>query len=159
MKVTVRMLAGVVLVGVLGGIVRVMAAAQPKPADAIVGVWRESERIFTGPNAKTDTHRAASVVIFTKGYYSIDMVLSDVARQELPRGATGRQKVDAYQSFLGLAGTYEINGNTLTLKHLVSMDPNLMRDGSTELDTFRLEGHDTLWLTGKTDTVKLTRLE
>jgi len=121
-------------------------------------VWRESERTFRAPVAKTDTHREPSVVIFTKGHYSIAMVLADAPRPRLSREATDRQKVDAYQSFLRLAGTYEINGGKLTLKHVVAMGPNLM-DGSTEVDTFRMEGHDTLWITGKTDTVKLTRLE
>jgi hypothetical protein len=160
MKTKNRLSIVVTLVVILGGIAQMVATGQRSdPAASIIGVWRESERTFTGPDAKTDTHRQRSVVIVTKSYYSIDMVLSDQPRPELSREATDRQKVDAYQSFLGLAGTYEINGDKLTLKHFVSMDPNLMRDGSVEVDTFRMEGHDTLWLTGKTDTVKLTRLE
>jgi len=76
MNTTRRLLAAVILVVALGGIVQIIATAQRNDSvDNIMGVWRESARTFTKPDTKTETRRQPSVVIFTRSYYSIDMVL------------------------------------------------------------------------------------
>jgi hypothetical protein len=160
----VAVLAGALLV-ILGG----TALAPRAPSDAsVIGVWLVAERTVTGPNARIVTTPQPGVYIFTKSYYSIDQVISDAPRPELPsRGATTAQFVDACRLFKGKAGTYEIKGNEIIYKTKVAKSPNVMRDGNSAIDTFRIEGKDTLWLIEKSnpepgirlETIKLTRVE
>src|ERR1700680_1590770 len=118
MRTSTKRLLAVGFLGVLIGVVQIVGFAQLSGSSSVIGVWRESERTRTGPNARKDTNPQPSVVIFTRGYYSTDTVISDAPRPELPQGATDKQIADASRSFFGLAGTYEINGNELTLKHI-----------------------------------------
>jgi hypothetical protein len=131
-----------------------------------IGVWRVSEVTMNG---RRITNLQPNVTIFTQRYYSIDNVVSDAPRPELPsEGASDKQIADAFRLFMGQAGTYEIKGNDITYKPIVAKDPSAMRDGSSAVDTFRMEGKNTLWLTDKADrsgpvanptTLKLTRVE
>jgi Lipocalin-like domain len=135
------------------GVAQIVGLAQRDSSNSpVIGVWRISETTFTRPNARTVTNPQPSVVIFTRRYYSTDRVTSDAPRPELPaQGATDKQIADVYRPFVGNAGTYEIKGNEITLKRIVSKNPKVMRDGNLEVNTFKMEGKDTLWLTEKAD--------
>lgn len=115
------------------------------------------------------TNPQPSIVIFTPRYYSIESVDTVAPRPELPlQGATDKQRVDAFGPFTANAGTYAIKGNELTRTVIVAKNPRVMNNGNFQVDTFKMEGKNTLWLTGKADsrgpdanptTVKLARLE
>jgi hypothetical protein len=162
-----RLLVAVVFIGIAG----VVGHAQRGNSNSdVIGVWRVSEMTFIGPNDRTVTEPQPGIVIFTPQYYSRNLVTSDGPRPELPPldKATDKQIADAFGPFIANAGTYEIRGNELTTKRIAAKNPVEMRAGNFLTFTFRLEGHDTLWLTSKADengpranptAVKLTRLE
>jgi hypothetical protein len=84
------------------------------------------------------------------------------------QGATDKQRADAWEPFIGNAGTYSIKGNELTRNIIVSKNPSAMNNGNFTVHVFRMEGKNTLFLTEKAnrrgpvadpDTIKLTRLE
>jgi hypothetical protein len=160
--------AAIVVAGALIGVGRAAGFAQGGSPSDIVGVWRISE--VTMPNGRKVTDPQPSLGIFTKRHYSAIAVTSDAPRPELPEGAqqTDKQAADAFAAFRAQAGTYEVKGNEITYKILVAKNPSTMKAGSFVIDSFRVEGKDTLFFTRKaTDagparsatTWKLTRLE
>jgi len=161
-----RLVTAAVLVVVLG----MVAIAQRGSADSpVVGVWRVSEGTFTGPNARTVKNPQPGIVIFTPRYYSINAVTSDTPRPEMPvQNPTDKQRADAFSSFTANAGTYSIKGNEIRYAIITAKNPRVMKPGNFAVDTFRMEGKNTLWLTDKADergpvanpsTAKLTRVE
>jgi len=156
---------------VLIGVVQIVGSAQRGGSNsAVIGVWRVSELTVTGPNARKVTNPQPSVVIFTQRYFSIDEVTSNAPRPELPPSdkRTDKQIADAFGPFIAQAGTYEIKGNEITYKRIAAKNPATMRSGDFIVDTFKMEGKNTLWVTSKTNqnepvanppTRKLTRLE
>ena len=163
-----RLARAATLVVLLGGVTRIgaQAAAANSP---VVGVWRVAEIAVTGPNASTIKTPQPGLVIFTQRHYSIDMVTSDAPRPELPaQGPTDKQIADAFGPFTGNAGTYAIKGTELTRTPVAAKSPNAMSSGVFQVDTIKMEGKDTLWLTPKANragpvanptTLKLTRVE
>ena len=152
---------------IVGGVIETIAQ-KPSVDSPLVGVWRISERTFTGPNARTITNLQPGIIIITPHYYSNVVVTSETPRTELPEQPTDKQRLDAFGPFGADAGTYEIKGNEITSHPVVHKNPNRMRAGSFEVDTFRMEGRNTLWLTPRTrdtgpvanpTTTTLTRLE
>jgi hypothetical protein len=158
-------------VAVLLGLVastRFVIAQQRTAPSPIVGVWRIVEHTTGGPNGTTDTNPQPSIYIFTPRYYSITAETSSGPRPDLPPNPTDKQRADAFGPFTANAGTYDITGNELTYRRIVTKLPSGMRPPSSWTMTFRLEGNDTLWLTqphAEVDgspypsTWKLTRLE
>jgi hypothetical protein len=164
---TKRLLTTVTLV-VLVGIAQVVGIAQSGNAKSpVIGVWRSSEVITTGPNAGT-TAAQPGLIIFTPRYYSMDLVTSKGPRPELPQqGATDKQRADAFVFFTGNAGTYDIKGNELMTTIITAKNPNAMKKGS-QVFTFKMDGKNTLLLTQTSGlngpeanpaTIKLTRVE
>ena len=167
---TKRLITVAILVVVLGGIAQMASIAQSGSASSpVIGVWRVSEVTFTGPNARTVKNPQPGIVIFTPGHYSIELVNTEAPRPELPlEGATDKQRADAFGPFTANAGTYAIKGNELTRTIMVAKNPRTMSGGRFNVETFKMEGKNTLWLTDKADstgptanptTVKFTRLE
>ena len=166
---TKRLLAAATLVVVVGGITRIGVAQSGGANSPVIGVWRVSEITRTGPNAGTVKNPQPGIVIFTARHYSIDMVTSDAPRPELPaQGPTDKQIADAFGPFTGNAGTYAIKGTELTRTPVAAKSPNAMSSGIFQVETIKMEGKDTLWLTPKANragpvanptTLKLTRVE
>ena len=161
-----------VLLTALVGITQRVGLAQGALSQPFVGVWQVAEIDDTGPNAKKNVNPQPGVVIFVSRYYSVNVVTSDAPRAELPRGKLNelplKQVVDAFGPFAAEAGTYDVKGNEITYRRIAAQNPNAMRTGNYSVDTFRFDGKDTLWLTGKSNqdgpesnpqTVKLTRMQ
>lgn len=120
--------------------------AQQRPT--IKGVWRNTEIVYTGPNARTITAQPG-LFIFTDRYYSITRVNRDTARPPLPPldKATDKERADAFGAFTARAGTYETNGAELRTTFAVELNPNAMPAGFATF-TFKTDGK-TLELTQK----------
>ena len=157
-----------VIVMLVVGVMQTIGAAQRGRVVApLVGVWRQSELTTTGLDGRTrvNPHPEPGLLIFTARYYSFNAVTSDGPRPALPvplTAATDKQLADAFGPFHAVVGTYEIEGNRIMLTRIAAKNPNSMRTGNSEFDTFRLEGTDTLWLTEQRQnpvTWRLTRVE
>jgi hypothetical protein len=139
------------MMGLVFSVIQISAYTQRANSNAsVIGVWRVSEWTTSGPNGRKITNPQPTVIIFTRRYFSRNEVTSDVPRPELPaQGATDKQVADAFRLFDGEAATYEIEGNEITFKRIVTKNPASMRDGNFLVVTFRMEGNDTLWITAK----------
>ena len=107
---------------------------------SIQGVWRNTERVIpatTNPGDRVDPFGHVPVgtqkdvqpglMILTKGYYSRT---TDTGVQPRPKGGyavPGKPTVEELQArwgpFAANAGTYELSGDTLTLRGFVAKEP------------------------------------
>ncbi len=129
-----------------------IAAAQSK----LEGVWKVVE--VSAPKLPTITNPQPSLYIFTKKHYSRMEVAADKSRPDLPQNATDAQKVAVWGPFNAVSGMYEIKGNKIVLRPIVSKDPRLMAPGYSTDHEFALEG-DTLYVTFGQARLKLVRIE
>ena len=134
-------------------------------AQSVEGVWKAAEVVIAGgPNAGTISSEELqpSLAIFTRGHYATMGVVGRAPRPRLSESRSESELAAAYRSLRAAAGTYTLQGSTLTRRGVVSKNPNRM-DVVTTRDV-RLEG-DMLWLTSNnpdgtvTTTVKYSRLE
>jgi hypothetical protein len=148
----------------------VQARAQAGPS--LQGVWRVTEVVVTGANAKTETSPQPGLYLFTKKHYSLTTVNSTAPRKNFgaaqdPNKLTEAEKIaryEAWNEFSANAGTYEVSGNTITAHPVVAKNPAVMGPAVTR--EFRIEGN-TLTLIRKSaagqpasvTTTKLTRVE
>jgi hypothetical protein len=110
------------------------------PENELVGVWKLTEVILTGPDARTITVTTPNLLIYTKKHFSYIEVAGP--RPDLPqKGATDAQKVAAWTPFDAFAGTYEVNGTTSTAHSIVSKDPSGMVQGNFGTGEFKIEGN------------------
>jgi len=155
--------AGITLALVFVGI------AQSKSGSPVLGVWRVAEVTTTGPNGHKNTDPQPGLYIFTARHYAQERVTSDTPRVELPTaGRTDDQVAEAFVPFNANAGTCDVKGDEIHYKRVIAKNPATMKAGNFEIDTFRMEGNNTLWLTPKETaegqppnpaTIKLTRIE
>ena len=148
---------------------------QSKPS--IQGVWRPVEVTITNPNPNpaglgkgTHTNLQPALLIFTAKHYSQILDTAGKPRPTAPFKVAGKPTAEEMQTqwgpFQANAGTYEVSGNTLTLRPTVAKNPALQ--GKVPLrSTIKLDGNN-LWTTqvegptGKVDnpsTVKYVRVE
>lgn len=141
----------------------------------VEGVWRVAEIVIPGKNADdkgvTDSNPQPGLLIFTRGYYSGMGVEGGQPRTAVeppkdPRNLTDAEKIARYEQwrrFIANAGTYEINGSTLSMHATVAK--NVITRDRPNVWEFKLEGPNTLWLIPTGDRVateprvKLMRLE
>jgi hypothetical protein len=138
------------------------ASAQGK----IEGVWKLTEVIFTGPNARTITPVEPGIWIFAKKHSCYVAVTGEKPRPELPqKDATDAQKAATWGPLQANVGAYEVKGNTLTGHPIVGKNP--IKPGAVGTADIKIEGN-TLYLTPKTNqdgpianpyTLKMVRLE
>lgn len=138
------------------------AAAQ----DQIEGVWKITEVVIAGPNARTISNPAPNPFIFTKKHYSRAFLTAE--RPALPRqNPTDAQKAAAWTPFAAEAGTYEIKGEVITIHPIIAKNPDAMEPGVVLTSDLKIEGN-TLTLTAKAtqngpianpSTMKLVRVE
>ena len=117
-------------------------------AHPLEGVWREAEIVVTGANASTIQNPQPSLYLFTPTHYAMMGTLGDRPRPlNKAFDPTKEEKIAAYDSFWGNAGTYEVTGDILTIRPIIARVPNFMAGGYQKYQ-IRVDG-DTLWLTGK----------
>ena len=142
----------VILLCVLAG----TTTGQSQPS--IQGVWRPVERViprsttagdrvdpFGHVPVGTQTDLQPGLLILTARHYSRTTDTSVGPRPTAPYATPGKPTVDELQvrwgPFQANAGTYELSGNTLTLRILVSKDPGGQRDGTFARLTVALNGN------------------
>ena len=118
------------------------------------GVWKLTEVTWSGNNPvkMTISPKHPNLFIVTKKYWSLTNIAAATgSRPDLPqKGATDAQKVAAWTTFVGLAGTYEVKGNMVTSRTIVAKNPSEMAPGNFTTNEFKFEG-DTLTMTEKTN--------
>jgi len=136
--------------------------AQTATAGFVVGVWRISE-VMSPDKSTRNTAPQPGIIIFTRGYYSFNVVRSESPRPELPAtGATDKQLADAFGPFDAVAGSYQVNGNQLKYARIAAKNPNGMRPGTTSTASFTRLADDTMLLMEdrpQSSTWKLSRIE
>lgn len=153
------------------------SAAFTQTKAPVEGVWRIAEAVTPGRNPAekgvTITNPQPSLIIFTRGYYSAVIVeggqpRAAVAPPKDRRNLTDAEKVARYEHwrpFVANSGTYEIKESTLVTRAIVAKNAEGMTKATPNIQDFKLEGPDTLWLIPIGDRaaieprLKLTRLE
>jgi hypothetical protein len=142
------------------------AFAQTK--SPVEGVWKVTEWIESG---KTNTNPQPGLVIFTRGYYSVAMLMGPPRTDSIPnnmgREVPDAEKIGLYEQwkwFVGISGSYEVKGSTIVMRPLVAKTTWDMNRQTPRQHEFKLEGPNTLWLipAGAKKVglrIKLTRLE
>ena len=152
------MRAFLVAVAVLGVIVStaVVGSTQSKPANSsIQGAWKLTEVVRTGADATTNKSPQPSLYMFTARHYSIMSDNgTDTRKARTPAKdqaqLTQAEKVAAFAEWdliTANAGTYSIQGTTLTRRPLIAKNVNVMTNPPV-VGEFQIKG-DTLVLTNK----------
>jgi Lipocalin-like domain len=146
------------------------AAFAQSPPRALQGTWQSTEVITPGPNGPTTVKAQSSLYIFTAKHYSIAAVTSAEPRPDLPtdiRQATAAELLATWFPYTSNSGTYEVSGDTVTMRPMVAKNPAVMKAGNYFVNSFKVEGN-TLSLTvtqsvngpvANAPTIKLKRLE
>ena len=123
-------------------LVTATANAQFK-ATPLTGTWSVTEIKTTGPNARTISHPQPGLLIFTGNHYSLMIIDSDQPRADLQnpqiKKPTADELLATWGPFTAAAGTYEISGDTLTMRPSVAKNPQVMAPGNVLLNTFKIE--------------------
>lgn len=141
----------------------------------VEGVWKVAEVIPASSNAaekpKPITNPQPGLLIFTKGYYSVVVVIGESPRAEVEpkdrQNLTDAEKIalyDQWRAFAANSGTYEIKGSTITRRPSVAKNVGVMSRQEPLVAEFKMEGPNTLWLSPPAERpndprVKWTRVE
>ena len=100
---------------------------------SIQGVWQAVEFTITGPVPRTLTIREPrpNLIIFTAKHYSRVEDQSEKPRAVLadPAKSTADELRAVWGPFVGEAGTYELSGDVITMRPIVSKNPAVMGSG------------------------------
>jgi hypothetical protein len=138
-------------------------------APSLQGAWRAVEVTMTGPNARTITNLRPTLTVATRTHYARVEEQSEGPRPILTdiSKASADDLRATWGPFVGEAGTYELNGQTLTARPLVSKNPAAMVAGAFIVYSCKLDGNS-MTLTQQRNqngpianpaTVKLVRVE
>jgi hypothetical protein len=135
----------------------------------VEGVWKVTEWIEGG---KINTSPQPALIIFTKGYYSVAMLMAprdESTPLERGRTLTDAEKVAQFEQwkwFVGISGSYEVKESTVVMRPIVAKEPSDLNRQTTSPPEFKFEGPNTFWLILTTEKakkvglrMKLTRLE
>ena len=113
----------IVLVSTLFILVPVIASAQ-----SLEGVWTVVEMVFSGgPDKGRHTEDVQpQLVIFTKSHYSTTFVRGFEARPQWSDNPTDEERLSAFRAFNANAGTYKLEGSTITYTTIVGKSPRQM---------------------------------
>jgi hypothetical protein len=120
-------------------------SAAPSAAEsnaAVQGVWRTLEVVVPGSVGGT-FKPAATLAIFHGRHYSRVEVHAEQPRTPLadPARASADQLRAVWGPFVGEAGTFEVNGNEITMQAMVSKNPSAMTKGAVSVYTFLRDGN------------------
>jgi hypothetical protein len=138
---------------------------------SIQGVWQVVEVRMSGPNPSTITipEPRPNLTIITARHYSRVQVEAEGPRPALVNvaKASADELRATWGPFVGEAGTYEIEGNLMTMRPIAAKNPAAMMHGAFSTWSFKLTG-DTLLVTAERNqngpianpvTVKAVRVE
>jgi hypothetical protein len=138
---------------------------------SVRGVWQTVEITIAGANPRTIqvVEPRQYITIITAKHYSRTEVQADSPRPIIAdvSKATADELRAVWGPFVGEAGTYEIDGNTVTMHPQASKSPAAMAAGAFIVNTYKMEG-DTLWISQQRNqagpyaspvTFKLSRVE
>lgn len=131
--------------------------SQNPAANPLKGAWRLAE-VVEGPGAP-NTMPFPSLYLFTDKHYSLMIILGPRPKFS-PGQGTDADKIATFDGFAGNSGTYEVNGNTVTLHAMIGKNEYIV--GTTQRAEFRIEGNTLFWTTmagGAKSVQKLIRLE
>ncbi len=125
-----------------------MLSAQSSSKSSLQGAWKIVEVTYIDQDTSTNTNPQPSLIMFGKDHYSVLNIAGEKPRA-LFKGEqpTTEEKVSVYDSFFANAGTYEVNGSTLTTHPSVAKNPNFMAGGSAKFQ-YNIKGN-TLWMTSR----------
>ncbi len=108
------------------------------------GVWQTVEvKVESGSHAGTFT-KEPGMLIFTGTHYSMLVPLSDTRTQlDDPEKGTAAELLALYGPFIANSGTYELSGDTVTMRPMVAKNPAAAKAGVSIKISFQLKG-DTL---------------
>jgi hypothetical protein len=120
-----------------------------KPA-SLQGVWQTVEVTLTGPGARTiaiPEPRPNLMIVAARHYSRVEVqaegprpIPADVAK------ASADELRAVWAPFVGEAGTYEVDGNVITMRPLAAKNPAAMAPGAFITYSYKLD-RDTIWVT------------
>jgi hypothetical protein len=120
----------------------------PSVSPSIRGAWQAVEVTMPGPGGRTIRNVQPNLTIITAKHYSRVEVHADTPRPTLTDVATASADDlrAAWGPFVAEAGTYEVSGNSLTMRPIVAKNPAAMDHGAYTTYSYKVAG-DTLWVT------------
>jgi hypothetical protein len=111
-------------------------------AQKVAGSWRLDEIKTTGTDGKSSKFTQPNIYLFTKGHFSIIRVEGDQPRStDSWMSMTRDQVIDTYiKQFTASGGTYEMKGNTLTMKTTIAKNPGFMARANWISYTVKING-------------------
>lgn len=136
MKITLGLLCALLLTSVI-------ASGQQK-ATPLTGAWQVTKVQGRGPDAHSVSDPQPGLYLFTGKYFSVEMVMGNAPRPIHPTStevakAPAQDILAVYGPLVANSGTYEVDGDTLTLHPTVSKNPELM--GGRVTYSFKVEGN------------------
>lgn len=141
-----------------------LRAAPTADASAVEGVWKTVHVTLTNDEGTQEFDSPApNLTIYTATHYASVAVGGEGPREALPEDPTDEQLLAAWRRVLAEAGTYEVEGNEIHAKVIVSKSPNATAEQRERTWTFEVDG-DTMVQTftiddGLTIKVRYTRVE
>ena len=111
-------------------------------AQDVAGAWRLDEATMPGRDGKTAKFTNPNIYLFTKGHFSIIRIEGDKPRStDSWTAMTPEQVIDTYvKQFTASGGTYDIKGNTLTMKTTIAKNPAFMARANWISYTVKVSG-------------------
>lgn len=108
----------------------------------VAGAWRLDQIKTAGPDAKTIKFTNPNTYLFTKSHWSTIRIEGDKPRStESWTKMTPEQIIDTYiKQFTASGGTYELKGDTLTMKTTIAKAPHIMTRGDWITYTVKFDG-------------------
>lgn len=130
-------------------------------ARKLQGVWRRAEMIV-GTGADAGRHfedMQPGFYVFTPNYFAANFVSAFAPRPGLSAAPTETEMGTVLGPFASFGGEYAVDGDKLTLKPIVTKDPNNMRGRPFQPIELAWEGSDVWFIyTGSDGTQNRTRL-
>ncbi len=112
-------------------------------AQSFEGAWQRVSATFEGGgNSRTSTQ--PSLILVTAGHFAGVEINTDEPRPLFERSTSDAERLAAFQGTISGAGTWEMNGSTVTLHTTAAMNPNLMAEGSLLTFEVSFEGNDSM---------------
>ena len=114
-------------------------------AQSLQGVWRGTRMVTEGgSNAGTISGSDVQprLLFYTQDHYSLVFVNGTEARPLIPQDPTDADLVAAWGPLAAQAGTYEVNGSTITYHIVVAKARNgMLPENATYSREFRIDGN------------------